>query len=243
MRSAITLGLALLAGVIVTAGVLAAAVAFLPGPVRSDASPTPAVSAAPSSDTAGGSPVVSLAPSEGGSNPPASSGSPAASPGDSGGESPSAVPTLGDAAFGVGKPAPPIRLTTLDGTTVDLASLKGKPVWVNFMQTTCPPCQDEFPLMNGFALRYKDAGLTVLAVDIREDAAAVRSFTDHLGTLFPVALDPDGTAQRAWGALALPVHFWVDADGIVRAGALGGIGPDIMAEGLQKIMPGTTVTP
>ena len=37
------------------------------------------------------------------------------------------------------------------GGTIDLANLKGKPVWVNFMGTDCPPCQDEFPLMNGFA--------------------------------------------------------------------------------------------
>ena len=33
-----------------------------------------------------------------------------------------------------------------------------QPVWVNFMGTYCPPCVDEFPLMNGFAARYADDG-------------------------------------------------------------------------------------
>ena len=59
----------------------------------------------------------------------------------------------------------------------------------------------------------------------------------------PVGLDPEGDAQADWGAYALPVHFWVDASGIIRAGALGGIGPDIMATNLETILPGVDVTP
>jgi hypothetical protein len=41
--------------------------------------------------------------------------------------------------------------------------------------------------------------------------------------------------------IAPPVQFWIDEDGIVQDAALGGIGPDIMAEGLQSILPGVTV--
>jgi hypothetical protein len=44
-------------------------------------------------------------------------------------------------------------------------------------------------------------------------------------------------------AEALPVHFRIDTDGIVRDGALGGRGPDVMAMGLALILPGVTVTP
>jgi thiol-disulfide isomerase/thioredoxin len=131
----------------------------------------------------------------------------------------------------------------LGGGTIDLAALRGKPVWVNFMQTTCPPCRDEFPVMNGFAVRYAATGLVVLAVDIREDPATVAAFHDALHVTFPIGLDTDGVAQRAWGTLALPVHLWVDRDGIVRAGALGGLGPDAMARDLATILPGVTVTP
>ena len=38
----------------------------------------------------------------------------------------------------------------------------------------------------------------------------------RLGASFPMGLDTDGGAQKAWGAYALPVHFWIDKDGIVR---------------------------
>ena len=117
------------------------------------------------------------------------------------------------------------------GGTIDLANLRGKPVWVNFMATWCPPCQDEFPLMNGFAARYASTGLVVIAIDVKEDEGAVAAFAERLGATFPLGLDTDGAAAASWDAVALPVHFWIDADGIVRDGALGGIGPDVMARG------------
>ncbi|MEO6208297.1 MAG: redoxin domain-containing protein [Candidatus Limnocylindrales bacterium] len=146
-------------------------------------------------------------------------------------------------AFHVGEPAPKLVLPLLGGGTIDLASLKGQPVWVNFMATYCPPCRDEFPVMSNFQSRYADTGLVVLAVDVREDVSLVQTFVGETGATFPVALDADGVAQKAWGAVALPVHFWIDAEGIVRDGALGGIGPDIMVQSLALILPGVTVTP
>jgi len=111
------------------------------------------------------------------------------------------------------------------------------------MASWCPPCRDELPIMNGYAARYADTGLVVLAIDVREDEAVVDAFIRELNVTFPVGLDSDGTAQSDWGAFALPVHYWIDAEGIVRDGALGGIGPDVMAEGLESILPGVEVTP
>ena len=46
----------------------------------------------------------------------------------------------------VGHPAPAIASTTLDGAAFDLASLRGRPVIVNFWGPSCVPCRDEFPL-------------------------------------------------------------------------------------------------
>jgi cytochrome c biogenesis protein CcmG, thiol:disulfide interchange protein DsbE len=126
---------------------------------------------------------------------------------------------------------------------VDLAALRGRPVWLNFMATWCPPCRDEFPLMNGFAVRYASTNLVVVAIDVREPETTADDFARSLGATFPVGLDTDGTAHAAWGALVLPVHFWIDASGVIREGALGGIGPDVMAHGLSTILPGVTVTP
>jgi thiol-disulfide isomerase/thioredoxin len=148
-----------------------------------------------------------------------------------------------DAPFHVGQPAPPLSVPQVGGGTIDLVNLRGKPVWINFMATWCPSCQDEFPLMSGFAARYAANGLVVIAIDVREDEGAVAAFAEGLGATFPLGLDSDGTAAATWDAIALPVHFWIDAEGIVRDGALGGIGPDVMVAALEKIMPGVDVTP
>lgn len=152
--------------------------------------------------------------------------------------SPSAV-TL----FHIGEPAPALVVPKVGGGTIDLADLKGMPVWVNFMGTYCPPCIDEFPLMNGFAARYAQVGLVVVAVDVKEPEAAVAAFANELNATFPIGLDEDGSVADRWGAAALPVHYWIDAEGVVRDGALGGIGPDIMARGVATILPGVDVQP
>jgi cytochrome c biogenesis protein CcmG/thiol:disulfide interchange protein DsbE len=241
-RVAVILGL--LAGLL-TAGLLVVGfVAFASelsgmfGSASASASPSQAPSAPPATatPTAGASPSAAASPS-----PTLAASSPgSASPSASAAASAS-VPVAGT-PFRVGKAAPKLKLPVLGGGTLDLATLKGKPVWINFMATWCPPCRDEFPLMQGFEARYAQTGLTVVAVDVAEDPAVIAAFVKELGVTFPIALDGTGAAQRAWGAAALPVHVWIDAGGIVRYAALGGLGPDIMAEGLRSILPGVKVT-
>jgi len=210
----------LVVGVVVAAVVLGGIVAFAPvAPLPSIAVPSLALA----------SPVASAsAPAEASATP---SAVPSASAAASGG------------AFHIGEAAPPLQVPQVGGGTIDLANLKGKPVWINFMATWCPSCQDEFPLMNGFAARYAANGLVIVAVDVREDEGAVASFAKQLNATFPLGLDADGKAATTWDALAYPVHFWVGTDGIIRDAALGGIGPDIMAEGLKTILPGVDVKP
>ena len=223
MSSRLAVLAGLLCGILVAALVLGGI--FVLAPETTGLVPTPSPVPSPS---------ATASPSAGASAGP--SGSPDAS------VSSSASPSAG-ALFGIGQPAPPLLVPQVGGGTIDLADLKGKPVWISFMATWCPPCQDEFPLMNGFAARYAAAGLVVIAVDVKEDEGTVAAFAESLGSTLPMGLDATGAASETWDALALPVHFWIDADGIVRDGALGGIGPDIMARGLQTILPDVTVTP
>lgn len=220
-RSSIVAGLlaGVAAAVVLVAGVLALA-PEVSGPAPSPR-PSPPPSAAPSPTSEPG-----VTPSAGGSTEP-----------------PTAPPTAAGGLFHVGEVAPALVVPQVGGGTIDLAALRGKPVWVNFMATWCPPCEDEFPLMNGFAARYADTGLVVLAIDVEEDEGTVAAFAQRLGATFPLGLDADGSVADAWDAIALPVHFWVDADGVIRDGAAGGIGPDVMARGLGTILPGVDVRP
>lgn len=219
MWSRLSILAGLVVGVAVAGIVLGGIIAFAPDPV-SPSAPVPSFA------------LGSAAPSEGASPTSSTPGASASAPAGGSG-----------ALFHVGEPAPALVVPQVGGGTIDLAALRGKPVWINFMATSCQSCQDEFPLMNGFAVRYGDDGLVVIAIDVREEEGAVAAFAQKLDVTFPMGLDVDGSVAGEWGAIALPVHFWIDAEGIVRDGALGGIGPDIMAAGLAKILPGVDVTP
>ena len=143
----------------------------------------------------------------------------------------------------LGAQDPPLTAPQVGGGTIDLAALRARPIWLVFTGTYCPPCRDEYPVMNAFAARYADTGLVVIAVHVREGEDVVAPFIASLNVVFPVGLDADGSRARAWDAAVLPLHYFIDAQGIVRDAALGGIGPDVMARGLQEILPGVTVTP
>jgi cytochrome c biogenesis protein CcmG/thiol:disulfide interchange protein DsbE len=240
MGAKAAVGSGLVVGVLAGGLLVGAILLVVPAPAPPPSTPPPSASApALAAPSRSETPGATSAPSATSAAPSA----PAASPADSAARSAAPSPSSADAGFGVGKPAPALKLPKLGGGTIDLAALRGKPVWVNFMATWCPSCIDELPVMAGFAARYRSAGLEVVAVDVREDASSVAAFFKGMGVSMPVGLDSDGSAQSAWRALALPVHFWIDAQGVVRDAALGGVGPDIMAKGLQSILPGVTVTP
>ena len=230
MRTFIAVVVGLVVGVGAAVGLGAALVALTPTP---DARVAAAPSVAAPSQSPG--PSVQL---------PAS-GAPAVSPGASGSGATARPPASGTASpFPlVDRPAPTLTAPQVGGGTIDLAALRGKPVWIVFTGTYAPPCRDEYPVMNGFAARYADAGLVVLAIHVREGEQTVAPFISSLNVAFPVGLDADGSRARAWDAAALPVHYFIDAQGIVRDAAIGGIGRDVIVRGLQAILPGVTVSP
>lgn len=217
MRTALATAIGLAVGVAAALGLAVAVYSLVPAAGVPTAAPT----ASPSLAATTPSPEPPATP------PAAGPASPEAT------RSPSPFPLVGQAA-------PALSAPGLDGATVDLAAYRGRPVWLVFGGSWCPPCRDAYPLMNGFAVRYADAGLVVLGVHVREGAAAVRPFVEELNVTFTVAIDEDGSRAAAWDAVALPVYYWVDAAGVVRDAALGEIGPDQMAAGLGSILPGVT---
>ncbi len=234
----------LLTGAVVGGALVAGLVLLAPAPtppVLATPSPTVVPSVTPSASSASSSPSASSSavPSSPGLIPLPSASVPAASPS----PSPSGNISVGDGGFLVGQPAPALSVKAIDGSTINLASLRGKPVWVNFIATRCSSCADQLPVINGFAARFQSAGLSVVLVDVRDDASTVKAFLTSLRVSLPVGLDTTGAAAATWRALVLPVHFWIDKAGIVRDTAMGAIGPDIMAQGLESILPGVTVTP
>lgn len=94
-----------------------------------------------------------------------------------------------------GEPAPTFSGTTLDGEAFDLASLRGRPVIVNFWGPSCVPCRDEFPLLRAKLDEHAGAGLAIVGVLMFDPPAPARDFIRAYGATWPTVDDP--TARSA----------------------------------------------
>jgi thiol-disulfide isomerase/thioredoxin len=81
---------------------------------------------------------------------------------------------------------PLIALTSLDGRTVRLDALTGKPMVVNIWATWCPPCRREMPVLRDAQARDKD--VTFVFVNQGESAETVREFLDSKGLVLGIVL-------------------------------------------------------
>lgn len=141
----------------------------------------------------------------------------------------------GGAAPQVGQPAPGFSATTMDGTPVSLAKLKGHPVWITFGATWCTACRAEAPDIQQTWTATKPKGVQVVAVFINEDAATVRAYANRLQLGFPMVSDPDTTIASRYRSIGIPSHFFIDADGVLRASHVGALTADQMQQNLAAI--------
>jgi len=117
-------------------------------------------------------------------------------------------------------PAPALILNDIDDRKFDLASLRGRVVVVNFWATWCPPCRKEFPSLGRLQKLFKPQDLTVVAVNVGEDADTIFSFAGN--TDIVVLLDRDSRAMAGWRVGGLPTTYVVDRNGRIVLRATGG---------------------
>jgi peroxiredoxin len=120
-----------------------------------------------------------------------------------------------------GGATPALALRTPAGEAVDLASLRGKVVLVNFWATWCAPCVEEMPALARLRARLAPRGFEVLAVNQGEMPARVTAFTERTGLDLTVLLDREKAVAKAWQVRALPTTFVVDRAGRIRLHAEG----------------------
>jgi cytochrome c biogenesis protein CcmG, thiol:disulfide interchange protein DsbE len=121
----------------------------------------------------------------------------------------------------IGKPAPALAGTTLDGATFDLAAERGNPVLVNFWASWCGPCREEFPLLEDAAARHAAEGLVVVGSLYKDDAEPARSFVAEEGATWPTVVDADRSIGNAWKVLGPPQTFFIDREGVIREVQVG----------------------
>jgi cytochrome c biogenesis protein CcdA/thiol-disulfide isomerase/thioredoxin len=112
-------------------------------------------------------------------------------------------------------------LNTPDGKPIDLASLRGKVVLIDFWAYSCINCQRAIPHVVDWYNRYRDHGFVVIGVHTPEYAfervlGNVASGAAALHITYPIALDNEYTTWNNYQNLYWPAEYLIDANGTVR---------------------------
>jgi cytochrome c biogenesis protein CcmG/thiol:disulfide interchange protein DsbE len=135
----------------------------------------------------------------------------------------------------VGKAAPQIDATTIDGQQVRLSDYRGKWVLVNYFATWCVPCRQEHDDLIRFQEAHDRAGdATVLAVVYDDSTQAVREFRQEKGGTWPMLTDPSGRIAIDYGVAGVPESFLVDPRGVVVAKIIS----SVRFEDLERLIAG-----
>ena len=117
------------------------------------------------------------------------------------------------------EPVGHFQVEPIEGRNFTLTDQKGKVVLINFWATWCVPCIQEMPFLKKLHEKYKEKGLTILAVSIDDDSRKVRPFATKNELDFLVAHSP--TLGEQLKAKPIPTSLFIDKRGNLRYRKIG----------------------
>ena len=136
----------------------------------------------------------------------------------------------------IGKSAPNFTLKRIDEPgTLQLASLRGKVVVLNFWASWCYPCKQEAPTLSA-AAKHWPGRVVVLGVDVNDFAGDARKFIRHHNLTYPVVHDNKNVTEPKYGVALLPETFFVDRNGRVVGHVAGQVTESDLRTGIEKAL-------
>jgi cytochrome c biogenesis protein CcmG/thiol:disulfide interchange protein DsbE len=122
-----------------------------------------------------------------------------------------------------GDKAADFKLEKLDGTTLSLAQLRGKVVFLNIWATWCGPCREEMPSMETLYDQLKDnKDFVMLAVSQdTKGRSVVAPYVARNGYHFTILLDPENKVGESYDVSGVPETFIIDRKGQIVAHHMG----------------------
>ena len=141
-------------------------------------------------------------------------------------------------ASGSFEAAPGIALNLLEGGKLDLASLKGRVVLIDFWATWCVPCISEIPMFNDLTKQYKAQGFEMVAVSLDEEGAEkVKPFLkQHPMNYTQTIGDPSVAEMFKVSDSALPVAVLIDKQGRIRFTHKGITKRDLFEQQIKQLL-------
>jgi thiol-disulfide isomerase/thioredoxin len=118
----------------------------------------------------------------------------------------------------VGKPLD-IKFTAVDGRAVDLTTMKGKVVLVDFWATWCGPCVAELPNLKATYEHLHPQGFEIVGISFDSDKAKLESFVKDKVMPWPQFFDGKGWKNEfgvKYAINGIPTMWLVDKQGILR---------------------------
>jgi peroxiredoxin len=136
----------------------------------------------------------------------------------------------------IGSKAPEFSMTSLSGQQISLKDLRGQGVLVNFWATWCYPCREEMDDLKAAYEKYKDQGIVILGIDMKEGEETVRKFIESYKITYPILIDMDGKVGDAYNVFGIPSSFFIDKDGVIRDIILGEMNQDSINNKIEKLI-------
>lgn len=150
----------------------------------------------------------------------------------------SAVSAAPPGASLLGHPAPNFTLNVWNGATpqkLALASLKGKPVLVNFYASWCTDCGEEQPILQAASQKY-GSSVVFLGVAFQDKQSDSLGFLRQYGITYPSGPDVAGTAATDYGVTGVPETILIDRNGNVARHFYGAVDTASLDKALQALI-------
>jgi cytochrome c biogenesis protein CcmG/thiol:disulfide interchange protein DsbE len=136
----------------------------------------------------------------------------------------------------IGKPAPDFTLNRVDeGGKLQLASLRGKVVVLNFWASWCYPCNQEAPTLQAAAKRWGDR-VVVLGVDVNDPTSDARKFARKFKLTYPLVHDNHNVTSPRYGLTGLPETFFIDRTGKLVGHVAAAVDAAALRNGVEQAL-------